>query len=537
MKKILFAMFLVLAFLGCSEKDETEEKKEIIIEAGTITSPATWDGRYLINGSITIDTNITVAKCSVIRMANDATITISDNGSIKSIGTADCHVKFTSSKDVPTKGDWNGFDIYNSSSADSEFTYTIMEYAGQNNHGAIWVQENGQIKLNNSTFSNIKENGIEFIDGAKISQFTGNTFKNIEKYPIKVAPEQVKDLTPIITENNGINSVYIYEGEVITAGTWKNLSVPYESESFTLKAPISIEAGNVFNMKQDSVISVSDEGSIKSIGTTEKPIKFTSVKTAPAKGDWAGFDFYATSSNDNEFDYTTIEYSGRINYGTIWIQEEADIKISNTKIFESKGYGIDFNNGANIKGFENNTFENIENFIIRIAPEQIKDLAPFTSVNNLKNSIYIINSETATAGIWKNLSVDFTVESFSIKGGTISVEAGVTFFMLPNASINISEGGALKLMGTETEHITVISSKTAPAAKDWDCFNVYAVSSNDNEFNYTDIRHGGASNYGQMWVEEGATIALNNVTFSDADCDVSGAGTITGSSTYDVCPE
>lgn len=539
MKKILFAMFLVLAFLGCSG-DESEEK-EIIIEGGTITSPATWDGKYLIKESITIDTNITVAKCSVIKVANDATITISDNGSIKSIGTSDCPVKFTSSKATPAKGDWFGFDIYNSSSADSEFVYTIIEYAGNSTYGAVWVQENGHVKLNNTTFSNIEGNGVGFENGAVINEFTANTFKNIEKYPISIYPEQIKSLTPVTTENNGINRVYVEQGDTETAGTWKDLSIPYEANSFLLKSSITIEPNVSLLMVQDAYITIQDQGSLKAIGTLEKPIKFSSAKTVPAKGDWNNIAIYSSSSNDNEFTYVNFEYAGKDNYGAIWVEEEGDVKINNSKFFEIDNVALDFNDDANINSFENNTFENIESYLIRIFPEQVKELAPLTSVNNPKNLIYVRNGDTKTAGTWENLSVNFEFESFYIKGGIITVEAGITLFMSPDSYIQISDGGALKLMGTETEHVTVMSSKAAPAAKDWNNIAIYSSASNDSVFNYTDIRHGGKDGYGQLWLEDQANVELNNVTFSDSDdnCDVDGdVSGITGSTTdYTVCPE
>jgi hypothetical protein len=537
MKKILSLVLFTLAFWGCSGTNNVDVQ-EIIIEGGTITSPTTWDGKYLINDSITIDTNITIAKCSVIRVASNVTITVGDNGSIKSIGTADCPVKFTSSKAIQGKGDWQGFDIYNSSATDSEFTYTIFEYAGRENYGAMWVQSNAHVKLSNSVFSNIKGDGIDFQEGAVINQFTGNTFKNVELYPIKIAPEQVKSLNPIVTENNDLNTVFVYNGSVTSLGTWKNLSIPYEMESINLNAPITIEAGTVFYMKQGSTITVDTEGSIKSIGTVENPVVFTSVKTSPAKGDWVGFEFYETSSNDNEFNNTIIEYAGSFNnYGAIWVQSQADIEINNTEFFEIKGVAIDFEDGANINSFIGNTFENIEDSIMKIAPEQVKSLSPITSINNLKDTISVIDGETETTGTWENLLVDYEIGSLNIKNETITVGAGVTLYLRPNASITITDGGALKLMGTETEHISVLSSKTAPAGGDWDSIYIYETSSNDNEFNYTDIQHGGSNGYGQLWLDEGAYIILNDVVFSDGDvCDISGTGTIDDTnSEYDIC--
>ncbi|MDC0721171.1 hypothetical protein [Nannocystis bainbridge] len=53
-------------------------------------------------------------------------------------------------------------------------------------------------------------------------------------------------------------------------------------------------------------------GSLRALGTAEKPIVITSGADAPAPGDWVGITFKGTPSADNRIEHTTIAYAGGV---------------------------------------------------------------------------------------------------------------------------------------------------------------------------------------------------------------------------------
>ena len=67
------------------------------------------------------------------------------------------------------------------------------------------------------------------------------------------------------------------------------------------------------------------------------------------------------------------------------------------------------------------------------------------------------------------------------------------------------------------------SAKSSPAAGDWARFDLWASSTSANVFRHATVRHGGrAAQYGALWVQGGATVELDTVTFeANGVCDVS----------------
>ena len=92
--------------------------------------------------------------------------------------------------------------------------------------------------------------------------------------------------------------------------------------------------------------------------------------------------------------------------------------------------------------------------------------------------------------------------------------------------------------GTAEKPVIIESAKTSPAAGDWRRFDLYATSTGTNLLRHTTVRHAGDSLYGVMWLEQGATLTLENATFtSNASCDLGGDSNPTAtSSTFTRCP-
>ncbi|MFY0533560.1 hypothetical protein [Nannocystis pusilla] len=80
---------------------------------------------------------------------------------------------------------------------------------------------------------------------------------------------------------------------------------------------LTIEPGVQLRFQQGSRLLVqaydTDEaatGSLRALGTAEKPIVLTSAADTPAPGDWVGITFKGTPAADNRIEHTTIAYAG-----------------------------------------------------------------------------------------------------------------------------------------------------------------------------------------------------------------------------------
>ncbi|MDF2693093.1 MAG: Fibronectin type domain protein [Labilithrix sp.] len=80
---------------------------------------------------------------------------------------------------------------------------------------------------------------------------------------------------------------------------------------------LTVEPGITLRFQKGSVLSIeaytADEaatGTLRAIGTPDKPIVFTSDSATPTPGDWVGITFKGTPSPNNRIEHATIAYAG-----------------------------------------------------------------------------------------------------------------------------------------------------------------------------------------------------------------------------------
>ena len=504
-----------------------------------ITAAANWSGFHLIKGTLGVKAPLAMDKCTHIIMDSNSRISVSDGGSIKVNGTVDNIVEFVSAKTIPAAGDWKGIEIQDTASSGSSFQFVSFFHGGGDDYGVIWTEGEAEVAIDNCIFNNIQNYGIVFENGSVITSFTGNQFNDIGTYPVYVGANAVPALSPIVTDDSA-DRIMVRAEDIDDEGTWKNLSIGYEIDYLYIHKPVTIEAGNTLFMRDNSHVDLADGGSIIAVGTELAPIVFTSAKEGPGAGDWKQITVHDTASNDTKFEFVNFEFGGGDDYGLIWVDAEAAVSIDNCKFSDIQGTGIIFDNGAEIGSFTGNEFVRIDTYPITIGANAVPALSPIVT-DDATNRIYVTAEDIDDAGTWMNLSIGYEIEYLYIHK-PVTIEAGTTLFMRENGHINTENGGALTLDGTEASHVTVTSYKDAPAAGDWKQIEIYDSGSDANVFNYADIMYGGSDEYGQLWVESGAKITLNNVVFSNGQtCDVlndNGEALITdNNSTYTACVE
>jgi hypothetical protein len=103
--------------------------------------------------------------------------------------------------------------------------------------------------------------------------------------------------------------------------------------------------------------------------------------------------------------------------------------------------------------------------------------------------------------------------SITVSGGVLTIEAGSTVKMAPGAILTISDGGALKLAGKDGDPVKITSANATPAAGDWGYIEIRSTADHANSFEYAIIEYGG-SGYGQVYVEDGATVSITHSQLS-----------------------
>jgi hypothetical protein len=126
----------------------------------------------------------------------------------------------------------------------------------------------------------------------------------------------------------------------------------------------------------------------------------------------------------------------------------------------------------------------------------------------------------------------------AITGGPVEVEAGSVLRMAPDAVLAVRDRGALRALGTVDRPITIESAKPAPAAGDWRRIEFYGTSTSANLLRHTHVRHAGDSTYGALWVEAGASLAVESATVTmTSSCALGGEGAVTGGAALTRCAQ
>lgn len=288
----------------------------------------------------------------------------------------------------------------------------------------------------------------------------------------------------------------------------------YVNDDLTVEACARVR---VFN---DGALYVSNGGRVFAEGTVDHPVLFTSAKASPAAGDWRNIEIQASASAGTSFDHTVFEYGGNNDYGMLWVEAGAEVSVTNSTFREGYMHAVDLEDYAEVAGFGGNRFEGFNGPLIKTYTNTVASLEPIVSANNTDDVVLIVDGDTAANGTWKNLSVPYQIGGYLYIYDEVTVEAGTTLLMRDDVALYVQDGGALLLDGVSDNRITVTSAKSGPAAGDWRNIEIYDSASSNSRFSFTDISFGGGNGYGQLYVDAAATIALDNVTFSDALCDV-----------------
>jgi hypothetical protein len=246
-----------------------------------------------------------------------------------------------------------------------------------------------------------------------------------------------------------------------------------------VNAELTVKPGVVIAFAEDTRLDINTTGGLIAKGEADKKITFTGKM--PQKGYWQGIVIYSVSSA-NELSHAQVQYGGRKailsnTKSNISVFNDARISLKNSTLTQSGGYGLYLQERAILHNSAANTFNHNTEAPLLLAANNVPQLdavSVFNS-NNGRNVIEVMGSYILGTSeiVWPAFN-DQTPYRFT---GNISVRAGwnispgVTIEVANDRSIDVTENGYIKAIGTAAKKINFTGvDKTAGA---WNGIVIY----------------------------------------------------------------
>lgn len=354
---------------------------------GDINDDDTWGANiancadYLVTGRGFIFGDLVIEAGTRVVFGNGASLVNTGGGSLQAVGTAEDPIHFIGENPVP--GYWQGM-VFSANNPLNELTHVVVDGAGSGSPGYgdtndtnIGVRNNARVKISNTTIRNSAGYGL-LVRAADLSGFADNRFEGIAGAPIHLPSNQLgnldgaSDYDGTADNPNGDAYLEVEDSTLETDQTWPKINLPYRLERGNNHridgAHLTIEPGAVFEFESSAELQVLDDGALTAVGTADEPIIFRGFQEG--QGVWDGILF---GSNDarNELEHVVVDGAGAGGLGASSLDANvavfgtnASLKLSNSTISNSGGFGIYLGNTATVEPADpesaeaNNTFEN-----------------------------------------------------------------------------------------------------------------------------------------------------------------------------------
>lgn len=306
----------ILTMISCGDlfediaEDQAIEKCERIVEAERWKSTDSFYD-YHVTCDLVIDSDVTIDPDTRILMADGASITITENGSLLADGNADELIEFVSNSGEGSR--WNGI-FFKSTSTRNELEHVVIEQAGsarientQETNAAVIIS--GRVKLNNTMIDQSGGSGIllpySSTNDFRLGRFSNIEIKNCEEYPLfldlRTVPE-IQNGNGNTYINNGINMIrVIAESSVLDISqSWNDRGIPY-----SIKDMIEVETAFIINkgvemvFEEEAGITMFDFFDDQNYLKVDGGFSSTEgVKMSAAQGSWRGITISSNNSNN-----------------------------------------------------------------------------------------------------------------------------------------------------------------------------------------------------------------------------------------------
>lgn len=257
---------------------------------------------------------------------------------------------------------------------------------------------------------------------------------------------------------------------------------------------LTIEAGTVIQMGENSGIGVYDNGSIKMIGTAAAPIIIRGADAAA--GYWRGIHIETVSVN-NVMEYVSIEGAGA-NYvyccnpiASVFLKE-AKITIKNSQISNGDGHAIYARNGTELREYAENTLTTHKEYplVLSIETAGYLDGTESSYSGNDEDYVLLLDNDLLEASELKKLNVPYITGNtvYDIKED-LRIEAGAEIVFRENSGMGVFDNGTLTVAGEDGSPVIMRGEENSRGL--WRGIHI-ETNSNKNDINYLQISQAGS---------------------------------------------
>jgi hypothetical protein len=423
---------------------------------------------YLVTADIHVTGHLTVDPSVTIAFEAEKAMYIDFPGIIHAIGWGDKDIIFTGKNKTP--GYWKGL-IINSSSTLNKLERVTIEYGGSAPANGIEFPANlalsnvGNLYLVASVIQHSAAYGMVVESGANWSADSfSNIFKN-NQTPLRIRASHVNSVDGLSYFVNNTRNVIEVDGSTVfdlmevqwgraltsdTPGT----TVPYLIKgNVAVKSGLRIHKGVELQFDSDAEFTVTPTGYLTAIGSGAEPIKFHGVESGAA-GYWRGIAI--KSNNDkNELSYVEVFYAGS-EYLSGFDQKaavaldgenHAKLKLTNSKIEKSGGYGLFVENHAELMALTFTRFINNTKSAMALSANEVwkaNNMVAMEFIGNGHDGIEIFGSvllqSNREESVWPALYFGGATYLLS---GNLGIQTGLK--LMPGVALKFAEGKGIKV--------------------------------------------------------------------------------------------
>jgi len=254
---------------------------------------------------------------------------------------------------------------------------------------------------------------------------------------------------------------------------------------------LRLSAGVVLKFGDAADILVPSDATLTIDGTRENPVILTGGFTVP--GHWGGIHFIGSKSSANIIRGAVIQYGGGgETMAALKLSTSASrFGIEDTLVRFNRNDGFAFNrNNSVITSFSGNkiTENDYAGFVTPDLLEVLSGTSEFTG--NFEDEIAVSTNTYDFPISVPNLGVPFRWNGVRIRGGSLTIDAGVELIMVSGSEFLVD--GEFAANGTEEEPINIRGRVSAKGS--WQGFNLSGRGT--KTFNHVNINHAGYSGDG-----------------------------------------
>lgn len=266
--------------------------------------------------------NVVLEPGVTIQMNDGQYVSVSYDGSLNAVGTAELPIVFQGSSQAPS---WQGIQVY-SANQDNVFDHVTVSGGGagvmiyQDVASAVVTWGEGYLKASNLHIENSGGDGLSILstyDGFPGTYGPGLSFTDIAEHPVRLNADHMPtlDWTGFEASELGESTIAAYTTRLEKEATWANLPLPVLMETdLPVWADLRIESGTELRFRAGNsliVYAAGENPSVVFIGTEQAPIVLRGRLEQP--GAWGGV-FVGTSSPANRMEHVRIENGGGVEH-------------------------------------------------------------------------------------------------------------------------------------------------------------------------------------------------------------------------------